>query len=130
MHPAWARELRDACDAHTLWTETPGQWPPRPAFFFKQWGEWSTSAQCGIRNVRMTKHRFQYESNRFAPDGTRYKSTDPDLYSYPGMESLLRVGKRNAGRLLDGREWSEFPHTRLRAANTVSVVGTTRDGLR
>ena len=24
--------------------------------------------------------------------------------------TLIRVGKKRAGRLLDGREWNEFPH--------------------
>ncbi|MGH1563056.1 DUF5131 family protein [Mumia sp. DW29H23] len=93
MHPDWARSLRDQCIAAGV------------PFTFKQWGEWAP----GHRNGRMSKHRFRYESTRFAPDGTRYKANEPDLYSYPGMESVLRVGKRAAGRELDGRTWDDSP---------------------
>lgn len=34
----------------------------------------------------------------------------PDLA--PGIDSLMRVRKDRAGRLLDGREWNEFPEVR------------------
>ncbi len=115
-HPDWFREIRDAClDATMPSGGLPhGEHPydyghERPAFLFKQWGEWAPSDQCGIRNVKMTKSRFQYRSFRFAADGTRYEDRKPDLYSYPGMESLLRVGRNKAGRQLDGRTWDEFP---------------------
>jgi protein gp37 len=99
MHPDWARSLRDQCaDAHV-------------PFLFKQWGEWATSEDSGIHNVAMSKTRWQYQSTRFAPDGTEYRANEPDLYSYPGMESMLRVGKGKAGRLLDGCTHDEFPTT-------------------
>ena len=32
-------------------------------------------------------------------------------YLYDEMGAPMRVGKRRAGRLLDGREWNEFPHS-------------------
>ena len=40
MHPAWVRELRDACLVRALRRDGPpdGVLPIRPAFFFKQWG--------------------------------------------------------------------------------------------
>jgi len=93
MHPDWARSLRDQCESAGV------------PFTFKQWGEWAP----GHRNVRLSKHRWQYESTRFAPDGTVYKANEPDLYSYPGMTSLLRVGKRKAGRELDGKTHEGMP---------------------
>jgi protein gp37 len=50
-------------------------------FFFKQWGAWAP-------------HPFNAEpGDQFQP---------PD-------HPMIRVGKRAAGRLLDGREWNEFP---------------------
>ncbi|GAA3510174.1 phage Gp37/Gp68 family protein [Aeromicrobium panaciterrae] len=98
MHPDWARSIRDACVESGT------------AFLFKQWGEWAPSKVSGgtHTNPKMSKQRFMYDSVRFAPDGTTY-AADPDLYSYPGMASMLRVGKRNAGRQLDGRTWDEYP---------------------
>ena len=56
-------------------------------FFFKQWGEW---AEADI--IR------DYEEKR---------GTAIDL----GDVMMKRVGKKDAGRLLDGREWNEFPQT-------------------
>jgi protein gp37 len=48
-------------------------------FFFKQWGEWAPMPYVGV------PHHFQDGSHAF------------------------KVGKKNAGRLLDGREWNEVP---------------------
>lgn len=57
------------------------------AFFFKQWGEWAPAiAPIGAPTYLM-------------PDGT---------YSVDGTP-LIRVGKKAAGALLDGREWREVP---------------------
>jgi protein gp37 len=99
MHPDWARSLRDQCSAAGV------------AFHFKQWGEWAPHRLDGGTHVnsRMSRTRDQHQSHRFAPDGTAYVASEPDLYSYPGMASLLRVGKTKAGRELDGRTWDEFP---------------------
>jgi protein gp37 len=97
MHPDWARSLRDQCVSAGV------------PFLFKQWGAWSPNA-C---NALVSKHRWQYESMRFRPTGECYTAADvgnPETgYSAPGMESLLRVGKKSAGRELDGRTWDEYP---------------------
>jgi protein gp37 len=58
------------------------------AFLFKQWGEW---APCPIGD---------------GPDLV----TDAVFAKGPGHDGeVWRVGKKPAGRLLDGREWNEFP---------------------
>ncbi len=54
-------------------------------FFFKQFGEYEPWADVGGDVVLDRDHKF--------PDG----------------EIVLRVGKKAAGRLLDGRTWDEFP---------------------
>lgn len=54
-------------------------------FHFKQWGEWAP-----------------FNSITPMPDHS-VKSVRID------KETLWRVGKKKAGRLLDGREWNEFP---------------------
>lgn len=84
MHPEWARSLRDQCQE----AEVP--------FLFKQWGEWLVSSE-----MRQGVH------------------PDPGIYSWPWRDSdddftmMVRVGKKAAGRLLDGREWNEFPEVEL-----------------
>ena len=55
-------------------------------FFFKQWGEW-----------------------RAARDEQDRLSTKQQLVQLVGQSWMIRHGKRGAGRLLDGREWNEFP---------------------
>lgn len=59
-------------------------------FFFKQWGEWEPRRgfACPDDLPREGWHRF-----------------DPEC-------SMRRVGKNNAGRLLDGREWNEVHMTK------------------
>ena len=93
MHPDWVRDIRDRCARQ------------RVPFFFKQWGAWSPNAS----NYKMSKHRYAYESIRFQPDGTEYRAQEPDMYSLPGMDSMLRVGKKAAGRRLDDRTYDEYP---------------------
>jgi len=112
MHPDWVRSIRDQCQAAGA------------PFFFKQWGEWSTSEQCGVHNGQLSSRRFEFESRRFAADGTPYEPRSdrgpadprgPGGFAMPGMESLIRVGKKRAGRELDGRTWDEMPEPALRA---------------
>ncbi len=117
MHPDWARELRDACMDERGWAFTlgygdaRGPLPGEPAFFFKQHGEWAPSAQMpGV-----------YPGDicwSLGPTGTLY-TVDQHYVCAPNEsdgEWLRRVGKKRAGRLLDGREWNEMPARRLAAA--------------
>jgi protein gp37 len=74
MHPAWAKSLRDQCQAACV------------PFLFKQWGE-HVAIAC--------------------PDAT-WKDGTPVC---PDLEPVIyqKVGKKAAGRILEGREWNEFP---------------------
>ena len=86
MHPDWARSIRDQCfDA-----EVP--------FFFKQWGEW-----------QWTNERLEVQ--RLANGEKERKLTSINVPGAIGYnhEWFRWVGKKKAGRLLDGREWNEFP---------------------
>jgi protein gp37 len=92
MHPTWARRLRDQCREASI------------AFFFKQWGahapedhlKGSTHGSLTLVDVR----------------GPQRSETHRDSPQDPDWAHLRRVGKRDAGRLLDGREWSQMPHPR------------------
>jgi len=55
-------------------------------FFFKQWGEWEP-----------------------VEPKDRLKNWPQKLFTWPDETVSYRVGKHEAGRLLDGREWNEFP---------------------
>lgn len=59
-------------------------------FLFKQWGEWCASGQSTDARVSVG-------------DEKRYHHWGP------GEDVSVCIGKRLAGRLLDGREWNEFP---------------------
>lgn len=83
-HPDWFRSLRDQCEAAGV------------AFLFKQWGEWLPSEE--VPSEQQESLELQ---NR---DG--FVETEDDLVS------VYRVGKKAAGRVLDGRTWDEVPEVR------------------
>jgi protein gp37 len=83
MNPGWARSIRDQCAA----SGTP--------FLFKQWGEFRPAEDWESHpgNVSAASlYRFWDKSN-----------------GNPTSEVLIHVGKKAAGRTLDGREWNEYP---------------------
>lgn len=57
-------------------------------FFFKQWGEWAQKL---------------YFVNGPKAHGS---------YVFPDGKLVVKLGKKAAGRELDGREWNEFPVSR------------------
>ncbi|MCT8970608.1 phage Gp37/Gp68 family protein [Microbaculum marinisediminis] len=94
MHPAWARSLRDQCQAAGV------------PFFLKQWGEWAPG-ECAAGPPTRTETGAWWFGNswrfgRVTPRESEEMHCDdaPDVY---------RLGKKAAGALLDGREWREMP---------------------
>jgi protein gp37 len=83
MHPDWACSLRDQCQAAGV------------PFFFKQWGEWAPRPCATDIPVGAT--------------ATKGLSSQPGLFITSVGEAMSLVGKKYAGRMLDGREWNEFP---------------------
>jgi protein gp37 len=82
MHPAWARQLRDACQDSGV------------AFFFKQWGTWAPAPPEAKLSVTVAGDLVQSEK----------------LVGVPGAPApVRRSSKAAAGRLLDGRSWDEMP---------------------
>lgn len=85
MHPEWARGLRDQCAAAGV------------PFLFKQWGDWLPYGECapGVDDPRDKEGVLHNYS---------FGATAPVVPWYS-----RKLGKARAGRLLDGREWNEFP---------------------
>lgn len=93
MHPDWARSLRDQCAAAGV------------PFLFKQWGE----------------HDLSYDRERDDPDWRRCGDQERRPGRWINLEGgwgfhgervhyAARVGKKAAGRLLDGVQHDGVPH--------------------
>ncbi|MEA3537649.1 MAG: phage Gp37/Gp68 family protein [Pseudomonadota bacterium] len=84
MHPDWARSLRDQCAAAGV------------PFHFKQWGEWVPGGHPAAAALPATslgdQMKLMAKSGQF-PDG----------------QSMFLVGKKAAGRLLDGVQHDGVP---------------------
>jgi protein gp37 len=93
IHLDWARRLRDQCKAAGV------------SFMFKQWGEWTADLSS-------------YHGPKIEPKNVRYMWPDGRLerigegVDFTGSTTIYRIGKKAAGRLLDGVEHNEFPEVR------------------
>jgi protein gp37 len=99
MHPEWARDLRDQCARATLH----GDDAPVP-FLFKQWGEWTPGENVGRRTGRVEV--ADWIDDRWMFSGESLAATDGHVDDEP---DLYRVGKKAAGRTLDGQVHDAFP---------------------
>lgn len=104
MRPIWARRVRDACMlAGTLYT-------------FKQWGQFAPKDA-----ISENEHLLANANDRWGtvgPDGKFLPVTTPfttidlktgEMTKDPEETVMYDVGKKAAGRLLDGKIWNEFP---------------------
>lgn len=96
MHPGWVRLIRDQCQQAGV------------AYLFKQWGEWLPVEPDIWQNRRKTDTLVRL-------DGKTWPLAEgPDLPD--GSEVTTRhVGKRAAGRALDGSLYDGYPRPRVSA---------------
>jgi protein gp37 len=106
MHPDWARSLRDQCVAAGV------------PFFFKQWGEWIHVSQI---EAAMSKAEIDALSMNTVCRDEKRGTPDLDGISF-------KVGKKRAGRLLDGRAWNEFPKPKLLTEDDIVNRAEANDG--
>lgn len=112
MHPDWARSLRDQCQAAGV------------PFLFKQWGEW-LPGQNDVHPNADGRRVAHHQDGRWGPTNTKVNASNYLSWDASGMVhhgSLAndttgfraqvwaeRIGKKAAGRMLDGRTWDEVP---------------------
>jgi len=87
MHPDWVRHLRDQCSTISA------------AFFFKQWGEWRQYSHLMDDNK---KPLGMFQDGIFRHGNVVWDHRKESV-------CMSRVGKKEAGRLLDGVLHNEFP---------------------
>ena len=82
-------------------------------FFFKQWGRWKPIPEnTDTSSYEDFPRRVGLYASFYKPHGIRAIAK---FYADPQKNCLnmMRMkGKDHAGRMLDGREWSEFPEVR------------------
>ena len=90
MNPDWVRNIRNDCAAAGV------------AFFLKQWGDWIAAApdQTGYNEV--------LGSPVATIDGKIYDAENVIIWAQTGG-LMARVGKKIAGRLLDGKQHDGYP---------------------
>jgi protein gp37 len=116
MQPEWVRDLRDGCLAqaatglvHGAGKTAGAVFGPRPAFHFKQWGEWVPYEPDPQPPFWNSQHGHTIDGHHF-PDFNEDPpgwTTSNELLTGPTV--WRRVGKHHAGRMLDGRTWDEYP---------------------
>ena len=90
MHPDWPRSLRDECHEAGV------------PFMFKQWGEW-------LPVYKPTDADDVVACFNTWPKGRWVDADGGKTHRTWNTVMMDRVGKKAAGRLLDGREWNGVP---------------------
>lgn len=93
IHPDWPRSVREECKAAGI------------PFLFKQWGSWVEFSQTGAhscRNLGNGKGRLSGGplDEKVFPLRFPWGATGP---------VMVKTGKGNAGRTLDGELWDQYP---------------------
>lgn len=121
MHHTWARSIRDQCAAAGV------------SFFFKQWGEWTPICAMddgqsdryfdppperdpeAIRRCRIGQCIMHADGERFDLDQWSRNLSKRATHAFTAGNHamhMFKVGKKAAGRLLDGAEHNAMPELR------------------
>ena len=101
-HPVWHRNARDFCEATGV------------SFVFKQWGQWRPMHFHEIaKHAGMSVRLVSDGSRRAIGDGCHHRAHQVEAMladpTYGWQVPILSVGKKRAGRQLDGVEHNEYP---------------------
>jgi protein gp37 len=102
MHPDWVRSLRDQCAAAGV------------PFFFKQWGEWAPA----FAEDPVGTHVIERDGHAHGRLGEA-----PAAIAGRAAHVVARLGKKAAGRELDGRTHDAYPAGHAAAAEEVLPDG-------
>lgn len=91
-------------------------------FYFKQWGEWAIGKELGDRDFNLEPgdvglfhgepcvlRESTGRDKRASGELTPRRLPASRLHTWPDGQQMIRVGKKAAGHLLDGREWRQMP---------------------
>lgn len=97
-HPSWVRLIRDQCQAAGA------------AFYFKQWGGW---APCPGEDWHGLGPAGKPPQLVIGSDGKTHGGwlgkVDTEEKEAEGWRTVQRIGKKAAGRELDGKTWEQTP---------------------
>lgn len=103
MHPEWVRAIRDQCAASDT------------AFFFKQWGEWAPNVGA-VDGWKISDDpeisRYEHLEWDGKSWGAPFRPMWCDWDNLDETQVVSRIGKKQAGRLLDGRNHGAMPNSR------------------
>lgn len=88
MHPDWVRSIQKQCEE----SNTP--------FFFKQWGEYIPSYDAGYRSEEVGPRDMSFGEVWSIVNKCRVFDDD---------QCMVRVGRKAAGNLLDGKQYHAWP---------------------
>lgn len=102
MHPGWVRSIRDLCVDHGI------------PFFYKQWGEWVPRHTKAANSVPVLPMMDKGRHGIFDDKGV-WRENEGQFSRYDNLlgQDMFRVGKKHAGRELDGKTWSQFPTVKV-----------------
>jgi protein gp37 len=102
VHPDWVRSIKDQCEDNGV------------PFFFKGWGEFKpiNIDLTGIKPIRQKGNPFTFWENikgdifELIDGDGEYLCAGDDHQLY---QPIIKVGKKQSGDLLDGKQYHEFP---------------------
>jgi protein gp37 len=111
VHPDWVRSVKDQCEAAGV------------PFFFKQWGEWMPISHCPKSSENLSHcigwelshvssmKRYGYLTTGCGEDEKRIFNGRlfETQHIGPQLDTVVRVGKKAAGDMLDGKQYHELP---------------------
>lgn len=89
MHPDWAYQLQAQCEGADV------------PFLFKQWGEWVSAGQPAFGTVNGEVRHIRSDGSFWGDDLPEDEDAD--------VLTVVKVGKKAAGRLLGGQEHDGYP---------------------
>ncbi|MCS8413356.1 phage Gp37/Gp68 family protein [Pseudomonas aeruginosa] len=99
VNPQWVRSLRDQCASASV------------PFNFERWGEWAAAEEVGPDHMAFMKAQRRYAEGQLG-----------HVHCFPEVD-VARVGRRVAGRSLDGETHDAFPEGYLITSPSSSTAG-------